>query len=75
MAKQLRLASLLLFCLLIELGGSETATAVTTQELFEAPAEVDRPSESYFLEAYVWRDSQPLVVTGRKRANYGRIRP
>ncbi len=47
-------------------GSPEIAPAADLQSVFDAPQVVDRVSDSYTLDAYVWRDSQPLVITGRQ---------
>ena len=54
--------------LVISLSSPEIAPAISLQSVFEAPGVVERVSDSYTLEAFVWRDAQPLVVTGTMQA-------
>ncbi len=54
--------------LVISLGSPEIAPAISLQSVFEAPEVVERVSDSYTLDAFVWRDAQPLVVTGTMQA-------
>ena len=42
-------------------------TAVPTA-VIDAPEVVERSPDTYTLDAYVWRDSQPLVVSGDQQA-------
>jgi hypothetical protein len=54
--------------LVISLGSPEIAPAASLQSVLEAPEVVERVSDSYTLDAFVWRDAQPLVVTGTPQA-------
>ncbi|KAL3147242.1 hypothetical protein ABBQ32_002735 [Trebouxia sp. C0010 RCD-2024] len=42
----------------------EIAPTASLPDLFDAPEVVDRFSDAYRLDAYLWRDSQPLIITG-----------
>lgn len=42
----------------------EVAPTASRPGLFDAPEVVDRVSDTYRLDAYLWRDSQPLIITG-----------
>ena len=44
----------------------EIAPVAVLPDVFDAPNVVDRASDTYMLDAYVWRDSQPLVITGEQ---------
>ncbi|KAL0035627.1 hypothetical protein WJX79_004065 [Trebouxia sp. C0005] len=60
--------------LVISLGSPEIAPAISLQSVFEAPEVVDRVSDSYTLDAFVWRDAQPLVVTGSQPVSSSQTR-
>ena len=49
-------------------GAPETAPVALLQGFFDAPEVVERASDTYTLDAYVWRDSQPLIITGDPQA-------
>ena len=67
-------AQWLLLCafpaLVICVGSPEIAPAASLQSLLDVPDVVDRESDSYTLDAFVWRDSQPLVITGALQASH-----
>lgn len=47
----------------------EIAYAALPTAGVDAPGEVvERSSDTYLLDAYVWRDSQPLIVSGYQQA-------
>ena len=46
----------------------EIAPAAVPTAVTDAPEEVERSSDTYTLDAYVWRDSQPLIVSGDQQA-------
>ena len=49
----------------------EIAPAVSLPGLFDAPEMADRVSDTYMLDAYLWRDSQPLIITGTLHCSLG----
>ena len=49
----------------------EIAPAVSLPGLFDAPEVADRASDTYMLDAYLWRDSQPLIITGNLQCSLG----
>lgn len=49
-------------------GAPEIAPAALPPAAFDAPDVVERVSDTYTLDAYVWRDSQPLIITGTQQA-------
>ena len=59
---------LMLPAMVICAGAPEIAPAAQLPDVFDAPETVDRESDTYTLKAYVWRDSQPLVITGKQQA-------
>ena len=56
---------LCIFGVLIGSKGLLTVTAaVIPEDVLDASDVADRESDSYSLDAFVWRDSMPLVITG-----------
>ena len=53
-------------------GSPQIAPAAGQPDVYDAPQVVDRVSDSYTLDAYVWRDSSPLTITGRWQALHNR---
>ena len=68
---------LCIFGVLIGSKGLLTVTAaVIPEDVLEASDVADRESDSYSLDAFVWRDSMPLVITGfpHKRSPFKPLR-
>ena len=45
-------------------GSNQLGPVAALPDVFDAPDTADRISDTYMLEAFVWRDSQPLIITG-----------
>ena len=45
----------------------EIAPAALPTAFIDAPEIAERSSDTYTLDAYVWRDSQPLIVSGEQQ--------
>lgn len=61
----------LLPSLVVGAGVPEVAPAASLPDISGAPEVVDRVSDTYTLEAYLWRDFQPLIITGDLQSSLG----
>lgn len=60
-----RVTVLVVAALLIQgLAASRGKAPAVSEDVLTAPDIADRESDSYTVDAFIWRDSMPLVITG-----------